>query len=71
MLPQSVAIGAAYKAFDENGFLVDEKQQNMLQAAIETLYYQARDQANREATCQLVQESMIGEYGSVSLPEGK
>ena len=69
-MPQSVAIGAAFKAFDsETGILVDEKQRNMLQSAIEALYYRARDTANREATCAFVEKAIAGEYGTVSLPQ--
>lgn len=69
VLPQSVAIGAAFKAFDEEGNLVDAKQNGMLQAAVEVLFRQARDQANREATCALVEKVIAGEYGAVSLPQ--
>jgi len=71
VLPQSVAIGAAYKAFNaEDGNLVDPRQQSMLQGAVEALFYQARDHANREATCALVKDAMLaGEYGAVSLPQ--
>jgi len=69
VLPTSVAIGAAFKAFDADGNLVDPKQQSMLQVAVEALFYQARDQANREAACALVKNAMLaGEYGAVSLP---
>jgi len=70
VLPHSVAIGASFKAFNKEGNLVDAKQKGMLQGAIEALFYQARDQANREATCALIEKAMIaGEYGAVSLPQ--
>ena len=59
----------AFKAFDSEGNLVDEKQKAMLQGAVEALFYLARDQANREATCDMVKKVMAGEYGSVSLPQ--
>ena len=69
-IPQSVAIGAAFKAFDGEGNLVDDKQKSMLEGAIEGLFYLARDQANRDATCALVKKVIAGEYGAVSLPQG-
>ena len=69
VMPQSVAIGGAFKAFDSEGNLVDEKQKAMLQGAVEALFYLARDQANREATCDMVKKVMAGEYGSISLPQ--
>ena len=70
VMPQSVAIGAAFKAFDGEGNLVDDKQKSMLEGAIEGLFYLARDQANRDATCALVKKVIAGEYGAVSLPQG-
>ena len=69
VLPQSIAIGGAFKAFDSEGNLVDEKQKAMLQGALEALFYLARDQANRDATCAMVKKVIAGEYGSVSLPQ--
>jgi len=72
VLPQSVAIGGAFQAFDESsGDLVDPKQNGMLQGAVHALFLVARDAANREATCDLVkaemQEQTVGEYGSISV----
>lgn len=71
VLPQSVAIGGAFKAFEEgSGDLVDPKQQAMLQGAVHALFLATRDAANREATCDLVKGlrmQQVGEYGSVSV----
>jgi hypothetical protein len=47
-----VAIGGAFafEAFNESGRLVDDKQQSMLETAIQTLFWNSRDFVNREAT---------------------
>mmetsp|Transcript_6302 Transcript_6302/g.9604 ORF Transcript_6302/g.9604 Transcript_6302/m.9604 type:complete len:221 (+) Transcript_6302:66-728(+) len=69
VLPHSVAVGGAFKAFDENtGELVDEKMAGMLNGAVSSLFYLTRDVANREATCKIIQEHIkpVGEYGSVT-----
>lgn len=67
VLPDSVAVGGAFKAFDENGALVNEGQMKMLQGAVEKLYYQTRDVANREATCDLIKAQLVGEYGAAGV----
>lgn len=70
VLPTSVAVGGAFKAFDEEtGELVSEKQQQMLESAVCSLFRVARDDANREATCKLVRSHMVGEYGTVNIAE--
>lgn len=73
VLPQSVAIGGAFKAFDDDeGDLVDPKQASRLQGAVRALFLVTRDAANRDATCDMIQElsrQTVGEYGSVSVPE--
>jgi NAD(P)H-dependent FMN reductase len=67
VVSNSVAVGGAFKAFDELGDLVDEKHRTMLQSAVETLFFKARDDANRELACALIQKH-VGEYGSVDVP---
>ena len=72
VLSNTVAIGGAFKAFDnETGDLADSKQQTLLQAAVEALYYKARDEANREAACGLIEKHLsgAGDYGEVSTPQ--
>ena len=70
----TVAIGKAFHAFatNEEGqtILSDEKQRDSLHAALEALYYKARDEANRDAACDLIQAHWrnAGEYGAVSTP---
>lgn len=72
IVPGSVAIGGAYKAFDpETGDLVDEKQTQLLDGALTTLFVRARAQANHEVLGQMVRAHIAGEYGSISLPEDK
>jgi hypothetical protein len=51
VLPNAVAIGGfSSRRFDEGGRLVDDKQQSMLETAIQTLFWNSRDFVNREAT---------------------
>jgi NAD(P)H-dependent FMN reductase len=69
VLATSVAIGRAFEAFDENGDLKDGRQANMLHHAVESLYVIARDAANRETVCKMLRERVVGEYGSISIPE--
>ena len=49
--------------------MVDAKQHGMLENAVHTLFLTTRDTANREATCDMIEEhtKMVGEYGSVSV----
>ena len=85
VLPQSVAIGGAYRAFDDDDEvadgvdLIDPKQKTMLQNAVHSLFLVTRDMANRDATCDLLvktsekeqqQSLLVGEYGSVSIVGG-
>lgn len=72
VLSNTVAIGGAFKAFDEQtGDLVDAKQQAVLQAAVETLFTKAREEANRQAACGLIEKHLsgAGDYGQVSTPQ--
>ena len=79
VLSNSVAIGGAFKAFSTedtgsgtgNVQLVDEKQQGMLHAAVESLFLKARDEANRDASCGLIERHLAGagDFGAVSTPE--
>ena len=71
VLPQSVAIGRAFAAFQKSSTdvvansLKDDKHQRQLEGAVQSLFYTARDHANREATCELVRSMTVGEYGDV------
>jgi len=75
VLPNSVAIGGAFKAFGdtENGKddLLDPKLGGLLSNAVSNLYYLTRDTANRDATCEIIRQhaKTVGEYGSVSVAE--
>lgn len=80
VLPKSVGIGAAFRAFDDDhNNLVDPKQQGMLDAAVQALFIQARSDANFESLGQLVRghiESTTaaavnapGAYGGINVPE--
>lgn len=56
VLPQSVAIGGAFQAFEEEtGDLIDPKQQGMLKGAVQALFLVTRDTANRDATCDMIE----------------
>lgn len=68
VLPDSVAVGGAFGAFDEeSGALTNDRQQAMLQGAVEKLFYQTRDAANREATCKMIEAHLVGEYGAAGV----
>eukprot|EP00750_Incisomonas_marina_P030475 INCI7519.1.p1 GENE.INCI7519.1~~INCI7519.1.p1 ORF type:complete len:267 (+),score=37.12 INCI7519.1:163-963(+) len=73
VLPNSVAVGGAFQAFDDDGALVNEQQLHMLNAACRALVDAARVEANRPATCDLVQtllrSHVPGEYGTVTVAE--
>lgn len=71
VLPFSVAVGGAFKAFDESGQLKDENQFARLEKACGDLYLMTRDIANREAACTLIEEHLAtaGAYGSVDVAE--
>eukprot|EP00927_Polykrikos_kofoidii_P071546 TRINITY_DN67806_c0_g1_i1.p1 TRINITY_DN67806_c0_g1~~TRINITY_DN67806_c0_g1_i1.p1 ORF type:complete len:226 (+),score=42.38 TRINITY_DN67806_c0_g1_i1:60-737(+) len=73
VLPETVAVGSAFKAFKEDGSIHDEKQDKFLHGAMGQLFHQARSAANRDVTCKIMQEvaSMPapGEYGTISVPE--
>eukprot|EP00563_Minutocellus_polymorphus_P021076 CAMPEP_0197716926 /NCGR_PEP_ID=MMETSP1434-20131217/1656_1 /TAXON_ID=265543 /ORGANISM="Minutocellus polymorphus, Strain CCMP3303" /LENGTH=224 /DNA_ID=CAMNT_0043301383 /DNA_START=34 /DNA_END=708 /DNA_ORIENTATION=+ len=70
VLAPSAAVGGAFKAFDEDGNLADERQKQMVEAAMTTLFHTARDVANREAACQLIKKHLagVGQYGEISVP---
>lgn len=69
VIPQSVAIGGAFQAFDDsNNTLIDPKQDKMLQGAIHSLFLATRDIINRDSTCELLQDlKPVGDYGSVNV----
>lgn len=72
VLPHSVAIGGAFKAFDEeSGQLKDEKHAAMLEKACADLYYLTRDTANRDAACSIIETHLatVGAYGAVDVAE--
>lgn len=73
VLPDTVAIGSAFKAFKDDGALVDEKQDKYLHGAVGQLLHYARSNANREVTCKIMQEvqqmAQCNEYGAISTPE--
>lgn len=69
VVPGSVAIGGAFKAFNDDGNLLDEKQSKMLEQSLETLFFRARASANQEALGEMVRNHIAGEYGSISVPE--
>ena len=54
VLAPSAAVGGAFKAFDEEGNLTDERQKQRVEAAMTSLFHIARDAANREAAPVLV-----------------
>ena len=72
VLPQTVAIGGAMKAFQDDHSLVDPKQDTILQSAVQNLFESARDVANRDSMCELVKQhghtESAGDYGAVSMP---
>lgn len=71
VLPNSLAVGGAFQAFDEETEdLVNEQQAERLAAAVQSIYYLTRDTANREEACKIIEKHMetVGEYGSVSVP---
>jgi len=69
VIPQSVAVGSAFKAFDDYGSLTDEKSHGMLATAVGQLVHLARVEANREVACEILdklkQTQAVGEYGAV------
>lgn len=72
VLPHSVAVGGAFKAFDKGGNLKDEKQSAMMENACSELFIHARASANRKATCEIIEEHLAtvpGEYGAVHVPK--
>ena len=71
VLAPSAAVGGAFKAFDEEGNLTDDRQKQRIEAAVTSLFHTARDSANREAACQLIKDHLagVGEYGEVSVPK--
>jgi len=69
VLPYSVAVGGAFKAFDESGGLKDDKHAAMLDKACGDLYFLTRDIANRDAACSIIKShlSTVGAYGAVDV----
>ena len=68
-LPGGVAVGGAFKAFNEDNDLIDERQRDMLDGAVTSLVHMSRSQANSEAVCSIVKSSgVVGVYGSINVP---
>lgn len=68
VLPSSVAVGGAFMAFDEStGDLINEKQKGMLDNAVNSLFFLARQEANKEAACKVIEAHIVGQYGSVDV----
>jgi len=68
-LPLSVAVGASFKAFKEDGSLEPGQPATMLDTVITQLYEKARDEANRSVTCSIIgsikKAQTVGEYGAI------
>lgn len=73
VLPDTVAVGSAFKAFKDDGSMADAKQEKYLHGAIGQLIHYARANANREITCKIMQEvgrmGQCNDYGAISTPE--
>jgi NAD(P)H-dependent FMN reductase len=71
VLPQSVAIGGAFKAFDESGNLKDKKHVSMLDKACGDLFFLTRNEANKSAACKIIETHLatVGAYGAVDVAE--
>mmetsp|Transcript_4126 Transcript_4126/g.5066 ORF Transcript_4126/g.5066 Transcript_4126/m.5066 type:complete len:217 (+) Transcript_4126:984-1634(+) len=65
VLPQKLAVGGAFKAFDEHGMLVNERQKGMLENACHSLMKVARTKANEEEICKAV--AKYADYGNLPL----
>eukprot|EP00040_Diaphanoeca_grandis_P018319 m.96302 g.96302 ORF g.96302 m.96302 type:complete len:248 (+) comp26885_c0_seq1:307-1050(+) len=74
VIPSSVAVGAAFKAFAEDGSLTVDSQIAMLETAMLSLVESARNVANQDAACELVtkmkqlelESGNVGVYGSIT-----
>mmetsp|Transcript_25708 Transcript_25708/g.59970 ORF Transcript_25708/g.59970 Transcript_25708/m.59970 type:complete len:225 (-) Transcript_25708:260-934(-) len=73
VLPEQVAIGGAFKAFEGEGEslkLKSEDQEKLLDATMTRLFETARGVANQDALCKLVQDTIrSNEYGQVHIAE--
>mmetsp|Transcript_35535 Transcript_35535/g.81401 ORF Transcript_35535/g.81401 Transcript_35535/m.81401 type:complete len:226 (+) Transcript_35535:55-732(+) len=71
VLPEQVAIGGAFKAFEGEGDALKLKntdQEKLLDATMTRLFETARGVANQEVVCQIVQETIrANEYGEVHI----
>ena len=65
VIPEQVAIGGAFNAFDENLKLKNDGQRALWQDALERLFEESRSVANAEATCGLVEK--MGEFGKINI----
>lgn len=70
VLPSSVGVGGAYKAFSDSGELLNERQRTMAESTIAALIRQSRFEANYDTTCELIarlkEVPLAGEYGDIS-----
>lgn len=71
VLPYSVAVGGAFKAFDESGQLKDEKHAAMLDKACGELFFLTRVIGNKDTACEIIETHLatVGAYGAVDVPE--
>lgn len=67
--PGHNTVGSAFKVFDSDGTVTDEKTQSKIDAAIYQLVHFSRYEANRERDCAIFREvqklKTLGEYGQV------
>ncbi|KAL3922326.1 MAG: hypothetical protein SGPRY_004598 [Prymnesium sp.] len=68
-----VAIGHAHTAFNDDGSLADSFQEARLESALGQLHHFARNEANRDAQCNIIEESkrlgVVGQHGQICVPE--
>ena len=70
VIGDQVAIGGAFKAFDEDGNLANEQQQAMLDGMTSSLFDVTAALANRDATCAIARaQRRVGDFGYLALPD--
>ena len=67
VVPEQVAIGGAYQAFNETGdALKNDQQEGLIQDALQRFFEESRSVANADAVCRLAKK--FGEYGEITVP---